>query len=192
MAVAVALIAATALNRAPSQRHPAQPSPVVDRQAPEPAPPAVAAPPAEDPAAQEPPVAELEIEPKRGVDDPEIRGFLDRWAAAAQIPSADTQAQFYAPTVDVFYFARNVTRDDVRRRLEEARHGPGGTGRVEIGNVETRLPAPHRAVVTFDRISTRAGRGERRKVRTQLVLLKTSAGWQISSERDVGTPRGGA
>jgi hypothetical protein len=190
--VAAALFLSESVSETSTMPTPVPPK--IDVSRPEPPPPA----PPPDEAAR---LEEVEPEPREEAEIPPapvpaeeeaaIRDLLDRWAATIRARNAYAQAELYAPTVDVFYGARNVTQDWVRRRRLEELQSAIRVRRFDFSNVHTELPAANRAVVTFDKSWDFAGRKRRQGLaRSQLVLLKVDGRWRISSERDVRLLRG--
>jgi ketosteroid isomerase-like protein len=137
--------------------------------------------------------APTEASSATATDQTAIQGLIYRWAAATRAGDADAQSAFYAPRVDVFYRARNVSRDWIRRNRDEALRKAGDIRTFKVSNLHMQQPTWDRAVVTFDKEWDFAGRKrDRGKVRGELVLLKRNGEWYISSERDVRVLERGA
>jgi hypothetical protein len=137
--------------------------------------------------------ARTEASSATATDQVAIQGLIYRWAAATRAGDADAQSAFYAPRVDVFYRARNVSRDWIRRNRDEALRKAGDIRTFKVSNLHMQQPTWDRAVVTFDKEWDFAGRKrDRGKVRGELVLLKRNGEWYISSERDVRVLERGA
>ena len=119
-------------------------------------------------------------------DATDITHLLDQWVGAVRQRNTAALATLYAPKVDRFYRARNVSRDFVRRERQRDFQRAGTIRRYEITDVETRLQDPGEALVTFNRLWDFT-RGPRRsgKTRTQLTLRKLDDAWLITGERDL-------
>jgi hypothetical protein len=145
--------------------------------------------PAPAPPGQKPPPAPLNQAERAEValnsDVTEITHLLDEWVAAIRERDVAALVSLYAPRLQRFYRATDVSRDFVRRERQRDLERAGTIRRYEISDVETRLQDPNEAVVTFSRIWDFA-RGPRRsgKTRTQLTLKKMGDSWRITGERD--------
>jgi ketosteroid isomerase-like protein len=113
----------------------------------------------------------------------ELRSALGDWIAATNARDINRQMQFYAPTVNAFYLARNASRDAVRAEKTRAF--------ASAGSVDVRASAPdislsrdgQSAVMRFRkryRIGERGG-----EVLQELRWRRTPAGWKIVGERDL-------
>jgi YD repeat-containing protein len=120
-----------------------------------------------------------------------LRGLLDEWVAATNARDIDQQMSFYAPTLDTYYRASNVSRDFVR--ADKARV----FGRAD--QIEVRAGAPEITVDREGRTATiyfnkqyeiRGGGQDRRgEVVQELRWRLTDKGWEIVGERDVSVIR---
>jgi uncharacterized protein (TIGR02246 family) len=113
-----------------------------------------------------------------------ITDLLERWVAAARAGDAAAQAVLYAPQVERYFQARNVSRHRVQRDREQAFSKAGKVQRFQIGNVHTTLQGADRALVTFDK-EWQFARGGAGKSRSQLRLRKVDGEWRIASERNL-------
>jgi len=116
-------------------------------------------------------------------DTAQVRTVLDQWIAAARARDIGRQAQFYAPKVEAYYGARNVSRDWVRHNREQTLQRVGQIRELNIRNVQVQVDRPGHAIATFDKTWDFAPQFAG-QVRQQLILRKTDAGWKIVSERD--------
>jgi hypothetical protein len=122
--------------------------------------------------------------PLPGGDRPQIYALLNRWISASRLRNVDAQADCYAPEVDVFYGARHVSQDWVRRNRAKTLDQAGKIRQLDIQNVQIRLDSTDRASVWFDKTWDFGG-GYSGKVRQQLELRKLEPGWRITGERDL-------
>ncbi len=116
-------------------------------------------------------------------DTAQVRAVLDQWIAAARARDIGRQAQYYAPKVEAYYGARNVSRDWVRHNREQTLQRVGQIRELNIRNVQVQVDRPGHAIATFDKTWDFAPQFSG-QVRQQLILRKTDAGWKIVSERD--------
>lgn len=115
-----------------------------------------------------------------------IRDVIDRWVETSRNKNAAGQAALYAPRVQRFYGAQNVTRDWVRRYRASAFRRSGPVRRFDLDNVQLNVTGPDAASAIFDKSWLFGGRSPYSgKVRSQLVFNKIEDQWLITSERDL-------
>ncbi len=117
-----------------------------------------------------------------------LSASLAEWIAATNARNINKQMTFYAPKLDAFYLARNVSRDFVR--AEKARV----FARASVIDVRAELPEiifsndNRTALMRFRKqyaIEGGAAGTRRGEVVQQLRWQKIGANWKIISERDV-------
>lgn len=131
----------------------------------------------------------LDLPPRdasRAADRVALRAALDEWIAATNRRDLTRQMAFYPPTVAVFYRDRNVARSAV---LAEKRRvfARAEVVDVQAGPPEITLDGPDAATMRFRKTYDIRGPqvSRRGEVVQELRWAKTSAGWKITSERDV-------
>jgi ketosteroid isomerase-like protein len=116
-----------------------------------------------------------------------LRSALDEWVRATNERDISRQMEFYAPQLEAFYLTRNVPRSAVRAEKQRV------FARASV--VEVRAEAPEiflgdaggTAVMRFRKQYEIANGAQSRRgeVIQELRWRRTSAGWKITSERDV-------
>ncbi|HWS90762.1 MAG TPA: nuclear transport factor 2 family protein [Pyrinomonadaceae bacterium] len=137
------------------------------------------------PANAEPKAEVASAEPGANVQG-ELKEALGGWLAATNERDVGRQMNYYAPTVEAFYLARNATRESVR--AEKARlFARASAVNVEAAAPEIRVsPDGRTAVMRFrkryriDGADSRAG-----EVLQELRWRRTGSGWKIVGERDL-------
>ncbi|HYZ87645.1 MAG TPA: hypothetical protein VE621_24730, partial [Bryobacteraceae bacterium] len=141
------------------------------------APPVFQAPQAADPASND------GSRSRESAPKPDVRDILDRWATAARTGDMAAQSTFYAPVVERYFKARNVSRDWIRRDKERDAESSGPLTELQLGNVSVREVNPNTALVSFNKTWANA-KGASGKVRSEIRMEKSDDGnWQITSER---------
>ena len=121
-------------------------------------------------------------------DARELRDALGSWIEATNALDIERQMGFYAPTLSRFYLTSNATRTAVRdeklRVFRSARRVDIRAAAPEIIFTEGGRAAVMRFRKTY---AVEGGAGARRsgEVVQELRWRRTSAGWKITSERDV-------
>jgi ketosteroid isomerase-like protein len=116
-----------------------------------------------------------------------LRNALGEWITATNNRDIAEQMSFYAPLVQRYYRARNVSRQNVeaeKRRLFQSADAINMT----IGALQINVNANKRAATTrFHKRYTIEGRGSSNsgEVVQELDWTLTPDGWKIVSERDV-------
>jgi ketosteroid isomerase-like protein len=119
-------------------------------------------------------------------DEGAIRTLIEEWTTASRARDAATQASFYAPQVERFFNARNVSQDWVRRYRQDAYKRIGAVRKFEIYNVRVDVKSARTAEATFDKTWDFSGRNRfSGNVRSQLMFRKIGNDWRIVSERDL-------
>ncbi len=122
-----------------------------------------------------------------------LRGALDSWVAATNARDLEKVMAFYGPEVEVFYRARNVTREVVRddkdRSFQRAEAMEVSTGDPEIKVSDDGRTAE----MTFRKkyFVKMQGRERRGEVLQLLRWRRTDRGWAIVGERDLRVVRRG-
>jgi hypothetical protein len=131
---------------------------------------------------------------QRAADDrARLRGALDAWVAATNAHDTEKVMAFYGPELEVFYRARNVTRDFVRDDKTRS-FGRAEAMEVSAGEPEITLADDGR---TADMIFRKKyavkmqGRERRGEVLQLLRWRRNSKGWEIVGERDLRVLRRG-
>jgi YD repeat-containing protein len=134
-----------------------------------------------------PPVDNLSEEERAQGDFTSLHGALGGWIAASNARDLETLMKFYAPKLDFFYRARNVSQDFVRadkagwfERVEEMQLSVG-TPEITISDDAGTATMRFRKEYTV-KIK---GREQRGQVIQLLQWQRTSEGWKIMGERDI-------
>ncbi len=123
----------------------------------------------------------------RDADAVTLRAALNEWLAATNARDIDRQMTFYLPTLAAYYLKRTVPRAAVRA---EKAHVFAQANTIDIHAAEPEIllrDDGRTAVMRFRKTYAIAGGGQDRRgeVIQELRWQRTSAGWRISSERDV-------
>ena len=116
-----------------------------------------------------------------------LRGALDSWVAATNARDLEKVMAFYGPEVEVFYRARNVSREFVRDdktssfRRAEAMEVSAGEPEITVSDDGRTADMTFRKKY-FVKIQGRERRGE---VLQLLRWRRTTRGWEIVGERDL-------
>lgn len=120
----------------------------------------------------------------------ELLSLRDQWVAATMGRDINKVMSYYPPVMDTFYRKRNVpfsaVRSEKQRMIEQA-----SSIELEAGQPETSVSNDGRtAVMTFrKRWNFKGALNSSGEVMQELRWLKTSDGWKITSERDLGVFR---
>lgn len=117
----------------------------------------------------------------------ELNAKLDDWIAATNERDVEKQMEYYAPTVESFYLARNASQNQVRQEKKRV------FDRATIVKMQTDKPDivlssdGEHARMRFEKEFVIAGnRGKREgKVLQELEWIKSGADWKIVGERDL-------
>ena len=123
-------------------------------------------------------------------DKKALRSALDAWVAATNSRDINRQLSHYAPRLEVFYLARNVSRDEV---LSEKKSTAGRAARVSItvGEPEVEFGRDGlTAVMTFRKkyVIESGGKRQSGEVMQELRWSRTKPDkqeWRITGERDL-------
>jgi len=118
----------------------------------------------------------------------QIGAMLSRWAAATAANDPTTGSSFYADTVDRYYLARNLTRDDVRKdietTLEDGRRFV--SFQVEAVNFDSLShDSANLSLTKSYEIATPGMAPIAREIHSRLWLRNTEDGWKIVGEQDL-------
>ena len=116
-----------------------------------------------------------------------LRGALKDWVAATNARDIGRQMEFYGPTVNAFYRARNATSELVRAEKE---HVFRNADSIDIRVAEPQVsvaPDGRSATMRFRKAYAIAGGGQDRRgeVIQELRWLLVDGKWRIVSERDL-------
>jgi hypothetical protein len=121
----------------------------------------------------------------RAATEAEIVDLVDRWVSSFRSRDLNTHVSLYAPSVERFFLARNVSLSQVRRVKQQAVASAGEIRQYTVENIETDIDSPTRATVTFDKTFEFSGGAPRSgKVRGVLYLRRINENWRIVGERD--------
>lgn len=129
-----------------------------------------------------------EAKPADDATQGELRSALDEWLAATNARDVRRQMQFYAPTVNAFYLARNTSREAVRAEKSRIFAQADSVDVHASSAPDIKLSRDGQtAVMRFrKRYQIRGGVGARSgEVLQELRWRRTSSGWRIVSERDL-------
>jgi ketosteroid isomerase-like protein len=117
----------------------------------------------------------------------EVKEVLDGWADTTRDRDLDEHMSFYAPSLETFYNARNVSAAQVRKDRARAFERYSEMD-VKLENVQVKPdPSGTRATVTFDKTWDFDGdeKHSTGSVRQQLSLTKAGDRWLITGEKDL-------
>lgn len=111
---------------------------------------------------------------------------VQQWANAFHHRDMNSEMRHYAPRLDRFFLARNVSSSFVERTKTAALKEAGIIQAYDISNLETHFDSHGVATVTFDKTWDFLGRMHHTgKVRGELKLQRRGGRWLIVSERDL-------
>jgi len=157
---------------------PAGPAPLAVTSAPA----ATTLPPSPTPPAARPIVEGTPAPPAPDIEG--VRALLDRWAVALKRGDMREAAQCYAPVVATYYTRHHVTREEVRRSLQQERSRYGRLSVYRISGVGITPVDLDRAVAVFRKHWRITGRGRSSGTEEErMTLVRTEGAWHISSEQ---------
>jgi len=116
----------------------------------------------------------------------QIDQVVQQWASEFHHRDMNSEMQHYAPRLDRFFQARNVSSGFVERTKIAALKEAGIIQAYDVRNLETHFDSHGVATVTFDKTWDFLGRMHHTgKVRGELKLQKRGGRWLIVSERDL-------
>lgn len=145
-------------------------------------------------AAREEPAAEAERADKESVEKPvtgeeqtKLNSSLNQWINATNARDVEQQMNYYAPKVNAYYQARNVSPDLVRAEKERVL---GGANVVDIqaSKPEIALSRDGKSATMRFRKKYAIKQGQKSRngeVIQELQWVKSGSDWKIVSERDV-------
>ncbi len=118
----------------------------------------------------------------------QIRAMLEQWADAESSNNL-AESRFYAPRVDRYFLARNVSSDFVRRDKQRFLARGNRIRSFAISDLQIEQSSPGKAVVWLRKsysLSRRGGTsGINGSTHSRLWLEDTADGWKITGEQDL-------
>ena len=116
-----------------------------------------------------------------------LRTALDGWVAATNSRDIGGQLVYYAPQLDAFYTRRGVSREDVRAEKQSTF---GQATRVNMSVSDPSIEVGGDGLTSVMRFRKQylieaGGQSRSGEVLQELRWARTSAGWRITSERDL-------
>lgn len=123
-------------------------------------------------------------------DEAQVQGLLSRWAATVDQRDFDEHISCYAPTVDRYFGAVNVSRSKIEEDQKRA-FNLFTEMHLDIANIKIEATSDNSALVTlckrwdFLRKNNTRWVGERQE---HFVVSKVQGSWEITSESEDQTP----
>lgn len=123
-----------------------------------------------------------------GTPEERIDSLLNDWVESFRQKDVAKQVGCYAPEVDIYYRAHNVSRAFVEADKSRAIARLAGIQKFELSNVKINLDSADAATVTFDKTwdtTLTSGRRYAGSEMERLRLALIDGGWRIKSEEEV-------